>query len=510
MSGGEDHQPANAPLADRASDAEKPKGVRRPWGLRWRSSIWFITLAVGIGVTTDILVYSMIVPIVPFRLEELGYHSEVSGLVGWLLFAYSAALVVSTPPIAYLSERYKNRKIPLLCGQVALIGSQIMLMEAPMFWVMTLARVAQGISASVIWVVGLALVCDTVPEAMVGKHMGLVMMGMSLGNLAGPPVAGALDQRFGFRGPFILGIIITTFEFVCRLLIIERHEAALWDSSLRRLMVESNASRGRAYGTTDAEKRDEQPPQATIQPPADEEIAIVPESEPVAEAPSHATTLTTRSQPPAQLSILLKLVKSPRAMAPALLALAFGIIITSQEPVVPLYLRSIYGLTVDKIGLVYLAVVIPTFISSPLSGWYSDRGGTTLSTLICLMGTIPFWVLIFIKGPLAYFIVMFGCLYFFASALISPITAEFASASRSMDGVGFGHTYGAFNVAYGIGSAIGPVIGGQIYDHATRSWMALNLFDLGMVVTGIIVVLTFFGERPLLNRGILWLRRRVK
>ena len=39
------------------------------------------------GVTTDILVYSMIVPIIPFRLQGLGYDG-VSGLVGWLLFAY--------------------------------------------------------------------------------------------------------------------------------------------------------------------------------------------------------------------------------------------------------------------------------------------------------------------------------------------------------------------------------------------------------------------------------------
>lgn len=64
----------------------------------------------------------------------------------------------ATFPIAYFSERLKNRKIPLLGGQLSLIASQVMLMLAPTFWVMALARVAQGISASVIWVVGLALV----------------------------------------------------------------------------------------------------------------------------------------------------------------------------------------------------------------------------------------------------------------------------------------------------------------------------------------------------------------
>ena len=44
-----------------------------------------------IGVTTDLLVYSLIVPIIPFQLEDLGY-TGVSGLVGWLLFAYVSSV----------------------------------------------------------------------------------------------------------------------------------------------------------------------------------------------------------------------------------------------------------------------------------------------------------------------------------------------------------------------------------------------------------------------------------
>lgn len=39
------------------------------------------------AITTDLLIYSIIVPVIPFRLQNLGYDG-VSGLVGWLLFAY--------------------------------------------------------------------------------------------------------------------------------------------------------------------------------------------------------------------------------------------------------------------------------------------------------------------------------------------------------------------------------------------------------------------------------------
>jgi DHA1 family solute carrier family 18 vesicular amine transporter 1/2 len=46
--------------------------------------------------------------------------------------------------------------------------------------------------------------------------------------LVGPPTAGALYGRWGFRGPFIFGIIITCVDLVARLLIIERKDAIVW------------------------------------------------------------------------------------------------------------------------------------------------------------------------------------------------------------------------------------------------------------------------------------------
>jgi predicted MFS family arabinose efflux permease len=44
----------------------------------------------------------------------------------------------------------------MLMGMVALIVSQVMFMEAPTYVVMCIARILQGFSSSVIWVVGLA------------------------------------------------------------------------------------------------------------------------------------------------------------------------------------------------------------------------------------------------------------------------------------------------------------------------------------------------------------------
>ena len=48
--------------------------------------------------------------------------------------------------------------------------------------------------------------------------------------------------------------------------------------------------------------------------------------------------------------------------------------------------------------------------ASPLSGWYADRGGTIVSTVVCLVGSLPFWCLLVIRSHLAYFITMFALL----------------------------------------------------------------------------------------------------
>ncbi len=60
-------------------------------------------------------------------------------------------------PIAFLSERYSVRQQPLIFGLLILIGSQILLMEAPNYLVMCVARGLQGVGSSVVWIVGMAL-----------------------------------------------------------------------------------------------------------------------------------------------------------------------------------------------------------------------------------------------------------------------------------------------------------------------------------------------------------------
>ena len=51
---------------------------------------------------------------------------------------------------------------------------------------------------------------------------------VTFSQLIGPPVGGALFDRFGIRGPSLFGIIVISIDLVGRLLLIERSEALAW------------------------------------------------------------------------------------------------------------------------------------------------------------------------------------------------------------------------------------------------------------------------------------------
>ncbi|KAI6133361.1 MFS general substrate transporter [Pisolithus croceorrhizus] len=491
------------PICPRISLARK-----RPWGLRWRSSIWFVTAVVNLGITTDLLVYSVIIPVIPFQLENLHYQG-VSALTGWLLCAYSAGLVLSTIPIAIYSEKHSSRRIPLIFGLVALIISQILLMFAPNYAVMAVARVSQGISSSMIWVVGLALLCDTTPEHMVGGQLGIAMTGLPVGLLVGSPVGGALYSRFGFHAPFIFGSICAALDLLARLLVIERHEAIGWG-------VDPWAAYLPPAGSAACLIEDVHRPQASV--PSDSVLTVVEtisdrsnvlELGPITSGlPRHQSLAGRRHddeaalvrKPSSLLSVITSLVRSPRALTALFMAFVYGIVNSMEEPTLPLHLQALWQLDSSRVGLVYLATFLPALISSPVAGWLADRIGTDCITVLCLTLTVPWWLILPLRKSLILFIVALALQSFFVGGVVPPVTSELAAVSRNMQGVGYAHVYGAFNLAFGIGTAVGPVMGGQIYDHVEHGWTTICAITVTLIMLCILLAFCYTGPEPLLSK----------
>ena len=153
-----------------------------PIGLQWRSNTFFIIATVAIGLFTDLFLYGLIVPVLPFMLQKRVNlpQDQVQSYVSGLLAAYAGASVIFSIPAGWIADRTNARQTPFLCGLVALLGATVLLALGKSIAVLVVARILQGTSGAVVWTVGLAMVLDTVGPENLGKVIGSVLSPPSL------------------------------------------------------------------------------------------------------------------------------------------------------------------------------------------------------------------------------------------------------------------------------------------------------------------------------------------
>jgi MFS family permease len=147
-----------------------------PWGLRWRASTLFIVATVAVGLFTDLFLYGLIVPILPFMLRDRVDLPEdkVQSYVSAMLAAYAGASVICSLPAGIVADRVQTRQVPFLSGLAALLAATLLLALGQSIPVLMVARVLQGTSSAFVWTVGLAMVLDTVGPGDLGKTIGSV------------------------------------------------------------------------------------------------------------------------------------------------------------------------------------------------------------------------------------------------------------------------------------------------------------------------------------------------
>jgi MFS family permease len=128
---------------------------RPPIALRWRSHTLFILATVAVGLFTDLFLYGLVVPVLPFMLEDRvgAPEDKIQSYVSGLLAAYAGASVVASVPAGWIADRTNARQLPFLTGVAALLGATILLAFGKTIAVLVVARVLQGISAGVVWTV---------------------------------------------------------------------------------------------------------------------------------------------------------------------------------------------------------------------------------------------------------------------------------------------------------------------------------------------------------------------
>ena len=148
---------------------------------------------------TDILAYSIAVPVLPDLSRRVGASPT---MIGFLFAAFGVTLIATSVPMGALSDRL-GRRVPLIVGAAALTGSTLLFAFATTLPWLFVARLVQGAADAVTWVVGMALIADLYEAEERGRVMGLFMAGTTIGFILGPSLGGWLYEMGGPRLPFL-------------------------------------------------------------------------------------------------------------------------------------------------------------------------------------------------------------------------------------------------------------------------------------------------------------------
>src|SRR5438874_1904681 len=125
------------------------------------SSPRFVLALVTFAAFTDIVAYSIAVPVLPDMTRRIG---GTPSTVGYLFASFGVTLLCTAIPMGAVSDRI-GRKGPLLGGLVALIVATLAFAFASTLPSLFMARLAQGAADAVTWVVGFALLADVYDPA---------------------------------------------------------------------------------------------------------------------------------------------------------------------------------------------------------------------------------------------------------------------------------------------------------------------------------------------------------
>ncbi|CAG9944588.1 unnamed protein product [Clonostachys rosea f. rosea IK726] len=466
------------------------RSEKRPVFLELRSSAGLIVTTASFATFTDVFLYAVIVPVLPFSLSSRAGVAEdqVQYWISISLAVYGAALLASSPIWGYLADRIRNRKIPMLVGLIFLTGSTVFLCLATNIAMLLVGRVLQGCSAALTWTVGLALVVDSVDASQLGMATGWVGMATSLGVLLAPLLGGLVYEHGGYYSVFAMCFGILAVDIALRIAIIEVKEAKRW---IDKTPVQSTTEMSGAI--EDVVTKSE--------PTGDDAVQRVGKDNTMTEMSEEATPNHSQPSPASKhnhvIGPLIGLLRKPRLLAALWGTLVHAIIQTSFDSTLPLFVKSTFHWDSTGAGLAFLPLVAPCFIS-PLIGIMNDKYGPKwLATSGFIIAT-PFLICLrFVsEDSLNHKIMMCGLLVGvgLAVALVfGPLMAEISwSAVDGMDptqddmsAVPYAQAYGLYNMAFSGGCMLGPILGGLIRDRAgwpTVCWV-LGLITAASTIT---------------------------
>lgn len=181
-----------------------------------------LALAVFFVGATEFMLSAMLLPLA-------AAFNTTPAQAAWLVSSYALAYALAAPVFGFLSGRIGHRRL-LLISLVLFAIDGLALTLAPSFNAAIVLRISGGLASAALVPTAFALVARIIPGSRQSTAMGIVMVGMAGGIVAGPVIAGVLTESFDWRAPFLFtaGGCLVTFAVALRVLpeFSDRHSTA--------------------------------------------------------------------------------------------------------------------------------------------------------------------------------------------------------------------------------------------------------------------------------------------
>ncbi|CAG8882740.1 unnamed protein product [Penicillium egyptiacum] len=362
-----------------------------------------------------------------------------------LLATYGLALLLGSPVVGYFCDKYRTRKAPLVCGFIAMALATVLFISASNIWVLLTARVCQGLSGAVVGVLGLSMIAETSSPEHLGSHMACGSASLTWGMLCGPMTGGFLFSQFGTVGAFGVPMALLVVDIILRMLIVQEDE--------------------------DETKHQEDSPLL------DNSI-------------SDHTSLSFY-----------------HFLHPVMLGLIFSVLVISSilsaiETTLPLYVLDTYHWSSLGAGLVFLPLTIPSVLSIPIAHFVRHFMPRTVVVTGFLLMAVPMISLRWTEANTVHHEIALISLLFVVGVCLATLQAilmgDVSNAVRkieSLQGIaeenssGLGRAYALCNMAFAAGQTLGPIAGGFIKRELGWGFMTLVLGVLCLVAG----LLSFFS-----------------
>ncbi|KAI2776139.1 MFS general substrate transporter [Daldinia loculata] len=485
-----------------------------PWALHWRSNTLFIIATVAVGLFTDLFLYGLVVPVLPFMLRDrLSIpEDEIQSYVSNLLAAYAGASVVSSVPAGWIADRTSSRQAPFLSGLAALLAATIMLALGQSIPVLFVARVLQGISAAVVWTIGFAMILDTVGPQNLGKVVGSIFSFISVGELMAPVIGGVLYEKTGYSGVFGVAAGVLGLDFLMRLLVVEKKTAARYNVDQVPHSQNRQQDSHEDYGTTRGEDVEDVEDANNNREDATEHDALLHNKnlkDNEIYKIRHEPNRIVREFP------ILVCFRSPRLLVGMALSFVQASLLAVFDATIPTEAQSLFEFTSLQAGLLFIALDVPYLILGPVAGWAVDRYGTKLAAVVGFGYLVPSFILLRLPSDnllsgtsnvILYCAILslngVGLAIIGSPGVVeaSDVVEKFNLANPGFFGANgpYAQLYGFNSLFFSAGLTIGPIVAGALRDGIGYGNMNLVF----AVISAVTAVLSFFviGGKPRWNR----------